>query len=97
MKTLQDLKKLAEHYRNMVQHCADVIKNLNGYTPDGFKFAFSIRDALILSIPIGEEEGNFCLGVFMSWHQFYSRKLKELTEEIQMLEWDLLSESADQP
>jgi hypothetical protein len=96
MKTLHDLKKLAEHYRNMVQHCADVIKNLNGYTPDGFKFAFSIRDALILSIPIGEEEGNFCLGVFMSWHQFYSRKLKELTEEIQMLEWDILSERADQ-
>jgi hypothetical protein len=95
MKTLHDLKKLAEHYRNMVQHCADVIKNLNGYTPDGFKFAFSIRDALILSIPIGEEEGNFCLGVFMSWHQFYSRKLKELEGEIQIREEEIPADHYD--
>lgn len=85
MKTLNDLKKQASHCRDMVQYCADVIKNLNGYTPDGFKFVFSIRDSPIVSIPIGEEDGNFCVGVFMSWHQYYSRKLKEIEKEIELL------------
>lgn len=82
MKTLEDLKTQAAHCCSMVQYCTDVIKMLNGYTPEDFKFAFSIRDATVVTIPIGEDDGNFCLGMFMGWHQFYSRKLKEVEKEI---------------
>jgi len=93
---IQSLVRLQAHYKNMVDHCVDVLKNLNGYTPEDFKFIFTIQDNPIVSIPIGEEEGNFCVGVFMSWHQYYSRKLKEVTEDLQRLNWDRLSELADQ-
>ena len=86
MKTeIQDLTTLAGHYEKMVQYCTDVIKNLNGYTPDGFTFTFTIHETPVVSIPITEEDGHFCVGVFMSWHQFYSRKLKEINAELNRL------------
>lgn len=75
---IQSLMRLQAHYTNMIDHCVDMLKNLSGYTPDNFKFTFTIQDKPIVSIPIGEEEGNFCMGFFMSWHQYYSRKLREV-------------------
>jgi len=74
---IQDLRRRYAHYQTMVDHCSDAIRQLTGYTPENFYFVFTINETPVVSIPIGEEEGNFCVGVFMSWHQFYSRKLRE--------------------
>ena len=74
---IQDLQRLQDHYHTMVEHCSDAIKQLTGYTPDNFKFVFTIDETPIVSIPISEEDGNFCVGVFMSWHQYFSRKLRD--------------------
>jgi hypothetical protein len=73
----QNLMRLCAHYQNMVDLCADAIKQLTGHTPENFTFVFAINETPIVTIPIGEEDGSFCVGVFMSWHQFYSRKHKE--------------------
>lgn len=82
MKQIEQLQQQADACRQKVQECAEVIKSLQGYTPDNFLFTFSINGATVTTVPINEEEGNFCVGVFMAWHQFYSRKLKEITATI---------------
>lgn len=73
---IQDLERLCAHYQTMVDYCSDVIKQLTGCTPDHFTFTFSIHETPIVSIPISEEDGHFCLGVFMAWHQYYSKQLR---------------------
>lgn len=74
---IESLERLRSRYQNMVDLCSDSIKQLTGYTPDNAALTFTINSITVVSIPICEENGNFCVGFFMSWHQFYSRKLKE--------------------
>ncbi len=73
----QDLERLLAHYQDMMDVCGDSIKQLTGQTPEKFSFIFAINDVPIVRIPIGEEDGNFCVGMFMGWYQFYSRKFQE--------------------
>ena len=83
LKKLSDLK---DRYSHQVHQCTDIIKLLSGYTPKDFRFNFTIGTRQVVSIDIGSGEGNFCLGVFMSWHQYYSRKLKEVGDQLKKLE-----------
>lgn len=86
MKTeIHELQRLQAHYRVMLDMCTDSIKQLAGYTPDSFKFTFSIKDKPIVSFDIAEQEGQFCISFFMSWHQFYRKKLTEITSEIDIV------------
>lgn len=84
VKILNDLK---DRYITKVHQCADVIKFLSGDTPKDFRFNFTIGTQQVVSIDIGEDEGNFCLGVFMAWHQHYSRKIREVGEQLKGLEF----------
>src|SRR5688572_27792152 len=68
--TLQ-LKARIARCEAMLETCTDVIKQLSGFTPDEFKFTFSIKNRPIVTLDIDENESRFCIGVFMQWHKFY--------------------------
>lgn len=72
-----ELQIEVDHYRFMANQCHDIIHQLTDCTPENFKMTFSINDRPIVVIPINEAEGNFCMGFFMSFHQFYAKQLKD--------------------
>jgi len=83
MKTeIHTLNALADHYRSMVQNCTDAIKFLSGDIPKGFKINFSIDRIPVVAFDIGQEDETFCLGLFMSWHEYYARKLGEVQTQL---------------
>lgn len=82
---IHDLEQQAGYCLDMIQHCADLIKNLTGYTPENSKLVFQIHEKAIFAIPITEDNDNFCMGFFMSWHQHYSRRLKDITAALDAL------------
>lgn len=67
--------------RDAIDRCSDAIKQLQGDIPENFKLVVTVNDAQIMSFDVSEDEANFATGFFMSWHQFFSRKLKVLTRE----------------
>jgi hypothetical protein len=79
---IQTLEVRAAHLREKIDKCADIIKQLSGEKPDSFTFTFSMRGVAIVSFEIGEQEANFNIAYFMSWHQFYRNELKAITEQL---------------
>lgn len=75
---IKPLPDRAAHCRLCMDKCADIIKQLSGEQPDSFTFTFSIRGVAIVQFDIGEQETNFNIGYFMSWHQFYRNELNKL-------------------
>jgi len=109
MKTeVQQLRDIAEHYRNMALNCADAIKFLSGDLPEGFTISFSVKRPAadppdlallqlegkeakpetipVISFPMTQEDESFCVGLFMSWHGYYTRKLKEAATRLSAFE-----------
>lgn len=86
MNEIQTLKANAEHYQLRANQCVDIIKQLQGYTPDKFTFTFSIGAQTITTFDIGPMEGNFCVGIFMSWHSYYLRLMNEQLAVLSALE-----------
>jgi hypothetical protein len=83
---LQTLIDLAAHYRDMVQNCTDAIKSLSGDIPPGFRIDFFVGKVSVVGFDIREDDGHFCLGLFMSWHGYYLRKLRETETQLKALE-----------
>lgn len=63
------------HYSERIQQCRDVIKQLQGFTPENFTFTFTIKEKPVVTFEIEESEGNFCVSFFMCWHQYYNNQL----------------------
>jgi hypothetical protein len=70
-----DVSKEIDRCRLRINQCADVIKQLSGVTPDRFSFSFCIGEQEIVKFEIAEDESEFQLAYFMSWHSFYSKRL----------------------
>lgn len=76
------MQEQAEFCRMRVDQFADMIKQFIGDVPTDFVFTFTIRDVPIINFALTEAEGDFAVGFFMSWHQYYSRKLKQIEKEL---------------
>lgn len=68
--------------RERIDQCADIIKQLQGDTPDGCKITFSIRSATIVKFDIDDSESWLMLSLFMGWLNFYRKELKRITQEM---------------
>lgn len=84
MPKIQSTQDSIAFCRNAIDHCSDAIINLQGEIPNDFKFAFTFNGRQILAFDVSEDEANFAVGIFMSWHQFFSRKLKVLMRESEL-------------
>lgn len=80
--TSQSLQEQAEFCRMRVDQFADMIKQFIGKVPTDFVFTFTIRDVPIMNFELTEAEGDFAVGFFMAWHQYYSRNLKRIEKEL---------------
>lgn len=78
------------YYNQRINECTEVIKGITDSAPVGAKFVFSIRGLLqevtVVSLDVNEDESQFCIGVFMSWYTFFSKRLTELQAKIAELE-----------
>ena len=79
---LEQLQTQADQYKIYVEQCADTIKQLSNYNPEGFSFRFVFRDRPILEFDLQKNDGGFCISFFMAWHEYYSRRLSETLLEI---------------
>ena len=75
-----DLQALALRCQLRIDQCADMIKMLSGTDPSDLKSTFTVRDVEIVSFEYGSNELDFCLGFFMSWHQYYTRQLTQINQ-----------------
>lgn len=87
---IQQLNAKTAYYQQRISECTEIIKGLTDSAPAGAKFVFSIRGLLqevtVVSLDVNEDESQFCIGVFMSWHTFFSNRLKELQAKVAALE-----------
>lgn len=81
MPTITPNRDSVARCQEMIDFCVDAIKQLQGELPDGCSLTFAINGVSIVKFDIEETEAPFALGFFMSWHQHYTRKVKELTLE----------------
>lgn len=86
----QQLYAKTAYYNQRISECTEIIKGITDSAPEGAKFVFSIRGLLqevtVVSLDINEDESQFCIGVFMSWHTFFTNRLKELQAKIAEVE-----------
>lgn len=71
------LERELAHFKAKSQECTDIIKQLMGYTPDQCVVIFSVKKNPIVQFEIGAPEMTFSLGFFMSWHTFYTQRIRE--------------------
>jgi len=91
MNQIHQLYAKTAYYQQRISECTEIIKGVTDSTPAAAKqFVFSIRGLLqevtVVSLDINEDESQFIIGVFMSWHTFFSKRLKELQAKIATLE-----------
>jgi hypothetical protein len=75
-----DIVQHIERCQLRIDQCRDVIKQLTGAPPNAFTFTFSVGDTKIVSFEIADDESEFTISYFMSWHQFYSKRLSALNK-----------------
>ncbi len=71
------LERELTYFQAKAQECTDIIKLLTGYVPDQFAVTLSVNKTPIVSFEVGALEMNFSIGIFMSWHSFYTQRIKE--------------------
>lgn len=79
---LSQLEHEAEHCRDMKRICREVIKQFTGKTPPDSELTLSVDGKKVVSIPIGDREGDFCLGTFMRWYDHYNKRFKEAVKAV---------------
>lgn len=84
MPKIQSTQDRIAFCRDAIDRCSDAIKNLQGDIPENFNFSFCFNGVPILTFDVCADEANFATGFFMSWHQYFSRRLRELTRESQL-------------
>lgn len=80
------LQRELVYYQIKAQECTDVIKQLTGYTPENFTISFSVSKQPILSFDVGVQEMNFAVGIFMSWHSYYTQRIREHQQVLRALQ-----------
>lgn len=79
---IHELEQLAVSYHELLAQCLDAIDQLTNYKPDGFEIAFLIRGVKAFSMPVPSTEKEFALCFFISWRQYYQRKLEDTTAAV---------------
>jgi hypothetical protein len=79
LKPLDDsIQDRAAFCRDRIEHCEEILRQLQGYTPDEFKFTFTIKTATIAAFDIGEQESWFVMAFFLAWNDYYKKELKRI-------------------
>lgn len=78
MPTITSNQDSVARCQEMIDTCADVIKQLQGDIPQGCTLSFAMNGHSLVKFDITDTEASFAVGFFMSWHQHYTRKLREL-------------------
>lgn len=73
-----DLERSIAFYQEKVDNCTDAINLLKGMPPNDFVLKFSIRDSVVFSFPIAENEADMLMSFFAYCHQFFGRTLTRL-------------------
>ena len=61
--------------------CSDIIKQLTGYDPHNLSLTISVEKQPIVTFAVGPGELNFTIGLFMSWHSYYGKRITD-TEQL---------------
>lgn len=68
--------------RTRIEDCSEILKQLQGFTPDGFKFTFTIKSATIAVFDVADNESWFVMTFMLAWLDYYKKELKRVSQAV---------------